>query len=61
MGGQGSQRAVWALDDVALTSDLSNTLMLDMAQADEGDLEERVSTNLGQTQNNFCDSPKSIV
>ena len=58
-GSEGSTRAVWAVDDLVLTPQLTNTLMMDMdVQSDMGD---RVTANLGALQHSYCGAPRSVV
>lgn len=57
--GNGSSDAVWAVDDVILTPHLTNTLLLDMA--DQADMSDRVTSNLGGLQHAFCGAPRSVA
>jgi hypothetical protein len=57
--GVGSSRAVWAVDEVTLTPQMTNTLLLDMA--DQADMSDRVTSNLASLQHGFCGSPRSVA
>ncbi|XP_070192277.1 reelin-like isoform X2 [Littorina saxatilis] len=59
VGGDDSTRAVWAVDDLVLTPQLTNTLMLDMDV--QSDMSDRVTANLGSLQYSYCAAPRSVV
>ncbi len=55
----GQGRDVWAVDEVSLAKELTNTLSIEVADMQE--LNEKLTANLGQLTDTYCGAPKSIT